>query len=161
MGSSQKKAPSQTRSHRSLYHATPHGPEHRGTRSDSSSRKVTNAAWWGAEFPGCCPVVGVPGDVPTCSSQPRHHSSVGLPAAPRTTGTETAELLSQPGLICLHAHCSELASQTLAVCLTEKQVTVQPNKRPKLHLVNTVSLCQTAAALLQQGNTKPRTKCWL
>lgn len=110
---------------------------------------------------GAGPVVGVPGEVPTCSSQPRHHSSVGLPDVLRRTGTETAELFSQPGLICLHAHCSELATQTRAVCLTEKQVTVQPNKRPKLPLVNRVRLCQTAAALLQQDNTKPRTKCWL
>lgn len=97
---------------------------------------------------------------------PPAHPSPGITAAWAPcvlcrTGTETAELFSQPGLICLHARCSELASQTLAVCLTEKQATVQPNKRPKLHLVNTVSLCQTAAALLQQDNMKPRTKCWL
>lgn len=156
-----KKPPIQARSHSSLYHTTPwllpHGHEHQ--RSDCSRRKLTGAAWWGAELPVCWP--RVPGEVPTCSSQPRHQGSVGLPAAPCRTGTETAELFSQPGLICLHAHCSELASQTLAVCLMEKQVTVQPNKRPKLHLVNTVSLCQTAAALLQQDNKKPRTKCWL
>lgn len=32
----------------------------------------------GAEFPVCWP--RVPGEAPTCSSQPRHHGSVGLPA---------------------------------------------------------------------------------
>lgn len=81
-------------------------PWHHG--SDPSKRKVTRAAQGGAELPG---LVSVPGEVPTCSSQPRHHSRVGLPAVPCTTGTETAELLSQPRLICLHAHCSELATQ--------------------------------------------------
>lgn len=52
-----KKNPSQARSRSSLDHVTlwllPHGHEHHG--SDSSSRKVTSAARWGAELPGCWP----------------------------------------------------------------------------------------------------------
>lgn len=130
-----KKNPqSQTRSRSSPYHATlwllPHGHEHCGTRGVTPPEGSSQEQHGEVQSALCAgPGVGVPREEPTCSSQPRHRGSVGLPAVPCRTGTETAELFSQPGLICLHAHCSELASQTLAVCLTEKQVTVQPNKR--------------------------------
>lgn len=71
---------------------------------------------------------------PTCSPSPGT-AARGSPWAPEQ---KLQSCSRSPGLTCLYAHCCEPTTETLAGSLAEKRETVQPSKRPKLHLVNTV-----------------------
>lgn len=89
----------------------------------------------------CSTVEGRAASVPawwllSLGTYPPAHPSPGTAAASCRTGTETAELFSQPRthlFVCTLLWACNTNSCSLSL---KKEATIQPNKRPKLHLVN-------------------------
>lgn len=79
------------------------------------------AVRWGAERLQSRPGASVPREVPTCTARPGRSGARGSPRFRVKQEQKLPSCSHSPGLICLYARRSELATQTLTVYLSPRK----------------------------------------